>query len=337
MPYAAKTDGLDTWSRTWARSPKRPYVNPLPYQFNWRRESQYPGVSPGNQVNDYAWGLTNPMPHELASLAYRARIQWAERAKGGLGADLGLTLATWKSSLSMVTGAFKALANKAERAELYYRRKSSSLYLEGIFGWVPLIQDIHNAYQVLSDLSPTARLQKVRPQETFSLSGDLGGNTRGTLQTSFGVQVGGRIRATNPNLALLERLGLVNPAAVAWDAVPYSFVVNWFIPVGTFLKSLSDMVGWEAQSPWTTYYIRKTYVGEILAQDPSAGGEYRWLPRRVESGLVRREPGLPPIVLPTFNLPTGDLYKATVALALLDQKLRYPLQNAWRNRNRYTE
>lgn len=341
MPFAAKTDGLDTWSRQWERNPRRPYVNPLPFHSAWRRESLYPNAMPGTQVNDYAWGLTNPMIHELNELAYRARNSWTEKAKGGISADLGLTLATWKSSLSMVTGAFKALASKAERAELYYRKKASTLYLEGIFGWVPLIQDIHNAYTVLSDLSPTAKLTKVRPQDVRSLSGDLGGGTRGTLQKSFGVQVGGRIRVTNPNLALLERLGLVNPAAVAWDAVPYSFVINWFIPVGTFLKSLTDMVGWEAQSPWTTYYMRNAFVGQVLAQDWSIGGEYRWMDRRVECGAVVRQPGLPPFQLPPFNLPGADLYKATAALALLDQKLRYPLQKLHRDINRlgrtYTE
>lgn len=334
--YASKTTGLDTWTRAWEVSSLRPYRNPLPFQYDWRRETQYPYASvPGNQVNDEAYLLCYWDSSELAlydDLNYRARNSWTEKAKGSVGADLGLTLATWRSSLAMVTGACKALASKAERAQLYYRKKASSLYLEGIFGWVPLFQDIYNAYTVLSDLSPPVRPVKVRPTQSLS-RGIAYTNTRGVTLTSMGVQVGGSLRCVNPNLALLERLGLVNPAAIAWDAVPYSFVINWVLPVGGFLKSLSDMVGWEELNAFTTVYFRKQFAGEVRVSDPSSG-LLVWKDRFVEVGGVRRAKGIPDRRFPNVQLPSADLYKATVAFSLLDQKLRYPLQRAWRDRNK---
>lgn len=335
--YAGKTTGLETWSRTWEVSPKRPYSKPLPLKTNWRKENQYPGwvSTPGVQVNDYAYVLCNnaQLPDGIAG---RARNVWVEKAKGGVSADLGLTVATWKSSLSMVSGAFRALGSKAARAELYYSKKASSLYLEGIFGWVPLMQDIYSAYKVLSDLSLTARKTVVRIGDSSTQV--LNESTiRGPLQSVIGVQVGGSLRCTNPNLGLLERLGLVNPAAIAWDAVPYSFVINWFIPVGGYLKSLSDMVGWEQQNAWTTTFVRKEFAGQILYQDWDDDGRYKWGSRRMSIGSVNRGLGIPAREFPNVRLPTADLYKATVAFALLDQKLRYPLTRAWRGRGQYTD
>jgi hypothetical protein len=36
---------------------------------------------------------------------------------------------------------------------------------------------------------------------------------------------------------------LSNPAALAWELVPYSFVVDWMIPVGDYLSSLDAVNG----------------------------------------------------------------------------------------------
>lgn len=334
--YASKTTGLDTWNRAWEVSPKRPYSKPLPFTSNWRKETQFPNSRyPGLQTNDDAYVAANNYKPDLTAMSGRARDLWVEKAKGEVSADLGLTLATWKSSLSMASNAFRSLASKANRAELYYRRKASNLYLEGIFGWVPLMQDVYNAYEVLSDLSPSAKLCKVRISD--SQNGNVSGPAmRGALHCSAGVQVGGSIRCVNPNLALLERLGLVNPAAIAWDAVPYSFVINWFVPVGGFLKSLSDMVGWEQKNTWTTTFVRKEFAGSVLTYNRESQRE-EWGTRVVRLGAVNRGSGIPPRSLPSLRLPGADLYKATVSFALLDQKLREPLKRAWRYRNRYTE
>jgi len=47
----------------------------------------------------------------------------------------------------------------------------------------------------------------------------------------------------SPNALLLSQLGLVNPASLAWELVPFSFVVDWFANVGDFLASFTDTVG----------------------------------------------------------------------------------------------
>lgn len=47
----------------------------------------------------------------------------------------------------------------------------------------------------------------------------------------------------NPGLRQLNGLGLLNPALLWWELLPYSFVVDWFLPVGDVLTSLTAGIG----------------------------------------------------------------------------------------------
>jgi len=44
-------------------------------------------------------------------------------------------------------------------------------------------------------------------------------------------------------LATGNQYGLVNPAVLAWELVPWSFVLDWTLPVGNFLQAYSDTAG----------------------------------------------------------------------------------------------
>lgn len=41
----------------------------------------------------------------------------------------------------------------------------------------------------------------------------------------------------------LSELGLINPAEIAWEIMPWSFVVDWFLPVQSWIESLSSQIG----------------------------------------------------------------------------------------------
>lgn len=49
----------------------------------------------------------------------------------------------------------------------------------------------------------------------------------------------------NANLAELSSLGLLNPAEVVWERLIYSFVVDWFAPIGTWLSALTADAGFD--------------------------------------------------------------------------------------------
>jgi len=316
--------GLRTWNRQWEVQ-KAPFEEPLPFQYSARNETQYPFGTPGLQVNDYAFMQTIPESVDytrLDAVVTAARSQAVSRIKEGRGAALGLTLLDWRSSHNLLTNAFRGLASKANRKRLYYKRRSSSLFLEGIFGWVPLIQDIYDAFETLSEAH---RSSPVRAKHSMVYSKKVTGdpNSRLTTQTELGAMVGAQGRMQNPNLALLSDLGLINPAAVLWDRVPYSFVVNWFIPVGSYLSALTDLVGYTTEKAFVTTYVRKTCSGQIREYHPVTGSLV-WRNRMVQSVQIDRRLGFPVPSLPQFQLPSADLYKSLVSFALLNENLNKP-------------
>jgi hypothetical protein len=52
-------------------------------------------------------------------------------------------------------------------------------------------------------------------------------------------------KITYPVFAEMAQLGFTNPAAIAWEITPFSFVFDWFYQVGDYLNALSVLSGFE--------------------------------------------------------------------------------------------
>jgi hypothetical protein len=50
-------------------------------------------------------------------------------------------------------------------------------------------------------------------------------------------------RIANQTVRRAVALGVANPASIAWELVPYSFVVDWFVPVGNTLEAMTATAG----------------------------------------------------------------------------------------------
>jgi len=42
----------------------------------------------------------------------------------------------------------------------------------------------------------------------------------------------------------VSQLGLVNPAEIVWEMMPYSFIADWFVPIGPWIGSLTADIGY---------------------------------------------------------------------------------------------
>ncbi len=112
-------------------------------------------------------------------------------------------------------------------------------WLELQYGWLPLMSDCHEAFRSYEALTSRARV--LRYQATRVRKGTWDGSTS---PVNFSV-IGQTTRKTRIICELTEQLsnsrilGLTDPLSVAWEVIPYSFCVDWFIPVGNYLEALN--------------------------------------------------------------------------------------------------
>lgn len=185
-------------------------------------------------------------------------------------------------------------------------------WLELQYGWKPLVSDVYGACEALSklpvgDWRVTAKAQKnSNLVVTKKLVGDPWSASTCTVQVLRGAFA--RIDAIPDNdlIMSLSSLGITNPLLIAWELVPYSFVVDWAFPVGTWLDSLDAMLGYTSATHSVSLFGRATWVDKgITYTDPGTG----WKVKNNFEGtkkvvrLIRTPGGYPLSVFPGIKDP----------------------------------
>jgi hypothetical protein len=136
----------------------------------------------------------------------------------------------------------------------------SDLWLEISFGWKPLLEDIYKSASLIADRygDPQVRYMassggtetektKVRmypPEACYWLSiADAGIAVKSTTCKYITVY-----SCSDEARSKLAETGISNPALIAWDVIPFSFIVDWFLPVNNYLKSLESYSGFTLEA-----------------------------------------------------------------------------------------
>ena len=133
---------------------------------------------------------------------------------------------------------------------LHERPRSASAagrWLEYSYGWSPLVQDVYNILDKgFGELKLDIRARSFRSKST-SIS--FTNATPGPYHTGAAVlttvhRASCSIRVSFPGTAFpaISAWGLDNPALLAWEALPYSFVVDWFLPIGNYLETSCNVL-----------------------------------------------------------------------------------------------
>lgn len=135
--------------------------------------------------------------------------------------------------------------------DLYRDRELAKRFLEFQYGWKPLMGDIYAGVDLLNRgiLEDNFQLEsksapRVYLQTEWASSG--GYDTRWTCYGRAKVRLIANIRSSY--IEWFNTAGLINPAEIVWELVPYSFVVDWFVPVGDCLSALSASAGLDLDS-----------------------------------------------------------------------------------------
>lgn len=129
---------------------------------------------------------------------------------------------------------------------------AANYWLEFQYGWRPLLSDIYDSCELLADTyhrarptrfsaSHTDRISETVPHITNFYDGCFREDLRYTkIQTTRYVL---EVCEEDSVLSALSHTGVTNPLLVAWELVPYSFVADWFLPVGNYLEQLGYATG----------------------------------------------------------------------------------------------
>lgn len=256
-------------------------------------------------------------------------------------ASLGVTLASWRQSRDMIVkrshdvidvldDAYKDLKGSPSRRRRLRREKREPLaneVLEHQFGWKPLFNDFEAALTTVCQdgIPPQWVRAAVKGDVTRSLWSQ-NSLTRTLWRGTNNVTLAACVRIDNPNLWLLNRMGLINPATVIWDLIPWSFVVNMFVNVNQMISSVTDEVGLQVQDRSTTYSCDLTR--EEVRLGPAGftdlhGRDLKDLPvgySLVKFDHKRRITGSHPKPTWQVKVPNLDWNLAVIATSLLLQK-----------------
>jgi len=115
-----------------------------------------------------------------------------------------------------------------------YHKDIASRWLELQYGWKPILSDVKAAAEFVAKLTnfpmvQTYRVQRVKPLQ-YNKNALFDDVTSGSVDR---LQIVAKL--TEVDVAKLS--GLTDPAAIVWEKIPYSFVVDWFIPIGSYLAA----------------------------------------------------------------------------------------------------
>lgn len=193
-------------------------------------------------------------------------------------------------------------AQSKELLALSRRKTLANNWLELQYGWMPLLQDAKSGAEFL------AHHFSVPLQMTLRVSRrSRGGSFITTSPTNANYADSVCFRRTSIKAVLKERdviqlSGLVDPLSVAWELVPYSFVIDWFIPIGNYLAARGLAQGLTGTFTTSTLWrvrgrglARTNPAWQVMSVSPPPSVDYGSFRRSISTSLPIPVPSVKPL------------------------------------------
>lgn len=157
----------------------------------------------------------------------------------------------------------------------------SGAWLSLRYGWSPLINDVFEMMRAIEAQNRHRRTTfrcAVSQKGTHNCSADP---VNYTIICDDIVTIKKKA-VISETLSQARLLGLNNPLSILWEKTPWSFVVDWFVPIGSYLDSLGFFAG------TGIYVTTSTFAkSEVDAKGPYyIGANLRWQSGRIKSKRI---------------------------------------------------
>lgn len=202
------------------------------------------------------------------------------------------------------------------------------------FGVKPILSDIQDSMIYLENLGRRPLIHTVRASESSVLSVDFrrpsepwgahpGGSWIQLIKQEGSMDCSGKVEfvVTNPVAFEFQQLGLTNPLTVAWELVPFSFLVDWIVPIGNLIDGTFPPAGIDFAEGYIYTKIRGDYKYDEQSFDLHTGkvnfqGGMRGRQELKERQILTDFPQFR-LVLPNWNLSKGQVKTAVALLTKL--------------------
>jgi len=192
------------------------------------------------------------------------------------------------------------------------------------YGWMPLVNDSYEAFQAILHHTMKPRVHSFRvtrfsaipsvaPISAAGVGGPPIGNCQFMTRRSY-KYIAYEVQSWPANI------GLTNPASLVWELIPYSFVADWFIPIGSWIDTRSVMQS--VNGYWVRSHLESTRLellggvskDGVYSHSLSSAYTYKRIEFQRSTGNSLLVPPRPTFK-PLSEVPT--IAKCTSAIALL--------------------
>lgn len=173
----------------------------------------------------------------------------------------------------------------SQAAKAFFPKNSKELsqdWLAFQYGIRPLISDIEGMAQTLAtgvvgqfDVVSTATetVTSIAPRDTGSTRDYIYCDWKTTVTTTVTVRYKTRVKIKSEGMRSLAEMGFTNLPTIAWELTPWSFIVDWFLPIGKWINSLDALTGAVIQHSHKTVVIKQQALCEKSYDGTNTNGK----------------------------------------------------------------
>jgi hypothetical protein len=143
-------------------------------------------------------------------------------------------------------------------------------WLELQYGWIPLLNDVRDVYEdcrrrvLVSPPRFSATATVIIPLKSeYMVKSPQGAEIAYTERGKKVARVRLDYMLRNDMLQKASQIGLLNPAEVAWELTGFSFVIDWLVPIGSWISSWDSDLGLTFKSGTLTKFVQLERYGAI--------------------------------------------------------------------------